>query len=250
MPARVLRAASVFGEEFPLEGVAYSPARPSTRLLEYWRCSGTRGISRGTGGFVFRHGLVRETCYAALTPEDRALGHRLAGEWLEQSTDTIRRCSPSTSIRRRARARRALVCTGRRPCRAGQRLRGRPHARRAWREPRAAGETLAELRLVELQVYGYRGEVQKAESFGWQAIEHAREGSPLWYSAVRELCAPLGELLKGEELATLADRAEAALADEAALSARTGCLSWMAGALIGSGNPEHARRLLGDCSWR
>lgn len=34
--------------------------------------------------YAFRHALLREGTYAMLTPEDRTLGHRLAGEWLER----------------------------------------------------------------------------------------------------------------------------------------------------------------------
>ena len=39
----------------------------------------------GEREYTFRHALVRDGAYALLTPEDRALGHRLAGVWLEQS---------------------------------------------------------------------------------------------------------------------------------------------------------------------
>jgi tetratricopeptide (TPR) repeat protein len=39
----------------------------------------------GEDEFAFRHALVREGAYASLTTEDRALGHRLAGEWLVQA---------------------------------------------------------------------------------------------------------------------------------------------------------------------
>src|SRR6185312_11694497 len=35
--------------------------------------------------YVFAHALVREAAYAMLTDEDRLLGHRLAGDWLEQA---------------------------------------------------------------------------------------------------------------------------------------------------------------------
>ncbi len=38
----------------------------------------------GERELVFRHALLREGAYAMLTEEDRRLGHRLAGEWLEQ----------------------------------------------------------------------------------------------------------------------------------------------------------------------
>src|SRR5262249_7428158 len=37
----------------------------------------------GETELVFRHALVREAAYAMLTEEDRVLGHRLAGAWLE-----------------------------------------------------------------------------------------------------------------------------------------------------------------------
>jgi hypothetical protein len=37
----------------------------------------------GEREYVFRHGLLRDAAYATLTEGDRALGHRLAGDWLE-----------------------------------------------------------------------------------------------------------------------------------------------------------------------
>jgi hypothetical protein len=36
----------------------------------------------GREQYAFRHSLLREAAYRMLTPEDRALGHRLAAEWL------------------------------------------------------------------------------------------------------------------------------------------------------------------------
>src|SRR5262249_45150319 len=35
--------------------------------------------------FAFRHAIVRDAAYAMLTDEDRAVGHALAGAWLEAS---------------------------------------------------------------------------------------------------------------------------------------------------------------------
>ena len=60
---RILRAASVFGEVF----FRRKPSRFA-----------------GEEDHAFRHALLREGAYSTLTDEDRALGHRLAGEWLEQ----------------------------------------------------------------------------------------------------------------------------------------------------------------------
>src|SRR6185369_1434977 len=44
-----------------------------------------RPASRGFAGepeYAFRHDLLRDAAYPMLTPEDRAIGHRLAGAWL------------------------------------------------------------------------------------------------------------------------------------------------------------------------
>lgn len=90
---RVLRAASVFGESCWPGGVG-------TLLAERDHTSAVRAVLdelcaqevlarasssrfRGEAEYRFHHALVREAAYAMLTAEDRALGHRLAAEWLE-----------------------------------------------------------------------------------------------------------------------------------------------------------------------
>ncbi|HEX7837605.1 MAG TPA: hypothetical protein VF469_09095 [Kofleriaceae bacterium] len=56
-----------------------------TRLVEQ-EVLAVRPDSRvpGEQEFTFRHALIREGAYATLTQDDLRLGHRLAGEWLEQ----------------------------------------------------------------------------------------------------------------------------------------------------------------------
>jgi tetratricopeptide (TPR) repeat protein len=56
-----------------------------TRLVEQ-EVLAVRPDSRvpGEREFTFRHALIREGAYAMLTQDDLRLGHRLAGEWLEQ----------------------------------------------------------------------------------------------------------------------------------------------------------------------
>jgi predicted ATPase len=90
----LLRAASVFGEVFWVEGAAalLGGAEHAPRARERLRELVAREVVvRRDGGrfpqqeeFAFRHALLREGAYAMLTSEDRALGHRLAAEWLEQ----------------------------------------------------------------------------------------------------------------------------------------------------------------------
>ncbi len=90
---RLLRAASVFGDVFwaggarALLGEGAGPNAFHARLsaLEERELLSFRAESRFSGEeeLAFRHALVREGAYAMLTEEDRALGHKLAGGWLE-----------------------------------------------------------------------------------------------------------------------------------------------------------------------
>jgi eukaryotic-like serine/threonine-protein kinase len=93
---RVLRCASVFGERFSRDGVlevlgSERQAELDLRLAELVEREvlSDRVAAAGTGGglYAFRHSLLRETAYAMLTEQDRALGHRLAGAWLEARGD-------------------------------------------------------------------------------------------------------------------------------------------------------------------
>jgi tetratricopeptide (TPR) repeat protein len=92
---RLLRAASVFGQVFWAGGVRQllGGSDRTTRgggwldelvkreLIERRRQSKFPGDYE----YAFRHGLVRDAAYATLTDADRALGHRLAGRWLEDA---------------------------------------------------------------------------------------------------------------------------------------------------------------------
>jgi len=91
---RVLRAASVFGEVCWDGGVvvllggameAVTASTPLGKLVEQ-ELLVVRPESRfpGERELMFRHVLTREAAYVTLLEADRKLGHRLAGEWLEQ----------------------------------------------------------------------------------------------------------------------------------------------------------------------
>jgi tetratricopeptide (TPR) repeat protein len=90
---RTLRAASVFGDVFWAGSVALllgSDAQP-TRVRDQFKSLVDQEVlvrrpeSRlaGEEEYAFRHALLREGAYAMLVEEDRTVGHRLAGEWLE-----------------------------------------------------------------------------------------------------------------------------------------------------------------------
>ncbi|HEY2514704.1 MAG TPA: protein kinase, partial [Polyangiaceae bacterium] len=87
---KVLRAASVFGDVFWLEGISalvgqgpVQVVRTLTSLVDDEVVAPTEHPRlAGASEFAFRHALLRGTAYATLTEEDRKLGHRLAAGWL------------------------------------------------------------------------------------------------------------------------------------------------------------------------
>jgi eukaryotic-like serine/threonine-protein kinase len=91
---RHLRAVSVFGEVCWPGAVAKllggtdgaSNVRDALLSLVNQELLVKRGGSRfaGEDEIAFRHALLREGAYSMLSDEDRALGHKLAGEWLEE----------------------------------------------------------------------------------------------------------------------------------------------------------------------
>ncbi|AUX43434.1 protein kinase [Sorangium cellulosum] len=92
---RLLRAASVFGETFWKRGALalLGDAEGSTLAVDWlpWMLQRELLERREQSRFsdqeeyAFRHALIRDGCYAMLPEHDRALGHRLAAEWLLQA---------------------------------------------------------------------------------------------------------------------------------------------------------------------
>ena len=90
---QVLRAASVLGEVFWSGAVAaLLGGAGGRRDVDPWLDEMTERevVTRrpeprfpDEREYVFRHALVRDAAYASLTEEDRALGHRIAGDWLD-----------------------------------------------------------------------------------------------------------------------------------------------------------------------
>jgi tetratricopeptide (TPR) repeat protein len=195
---RVLRAAAVFGRSFWHGGVAAllgsTPAelRPFFDLLVEKEVVRTRVPSRfpssGNEELAFRHATVRDAAYAMLTEQDRALGHRLAGEWLERMGETDvwtlaehfeRGGEPARAARLYRRA-------------AEQALEGNDleaavaHAERGV-ACGAKGDELGALRLLQAEAHGWRGDYVARGQCSLEARNLLARGTPLWYAAAADL---------------------------------------------------------------
>jgi tetratricopeptide (TPR) repeat protein len=196
---RVLRAASVFGQVFWRAGVKallrdLTDAEVGTFLEELAQREliGRRtGDGSSDGEWQFRHALVREAASAMLVDRDRAVGHRLAAEWLESNFATTH--VPATVLAEHyergglperaagwfhiaaeealegndfnaviARAERGIAC--------GQKL-----------------DSLGPLRLLQAVGYRWRGQLADAEKFAFDALNSLSSDDVRWYEAAGEL---------------------------------------------------------------
>ena len=209
---RLLRAAAVFGQVFwrhGAEALLHSIDDATLAELVERELIATRPGSRfpGTSEHVFRHALVRDAAYAMLTEEDRRLGHRLAGEWLQKSgeRDAVvlaehfeRGSSPAEALRYYREA-------------AAQALEGNDFAATISRVERgvacgAAGEELGALKLLEAEARRWRSEFTEAASAAVAALELLVRPSPAFYKAASECAAAFGALADVPRLLALTER--------------------------------------------
>jgi tetratricopeptide (TPR) repeat protein len=251
---RVLRAASVFGDRFSRASVAFLLGGEVQRndvgawlealaSHELVTPAGVPG-ARGDTGYVFRHTLVREAAYAMLTEGDRTLGHRLAGEWLEQhgSADATamaehfrRGGEPARSVRwyRRA-AEQALE--------ANELIAAIEQAERGV-SCGASGEDLGFLRLIQAEANVWRGEPALAEERGIDATRLLPEGSAVWFRAFTQAITAAGKLSAFDRIDGWLPAILGAPA-KGGLGPKLACLSMTALAMIIGGRYTEADGLL------
>jgi tetratricopeptide (TPR) repeat protein len=217
---RVLRAASVFGEVFWEDGVMalLGGAHGETvggewlRLLVEHEIVTRRPGSRFPGQveYVFRHALVRDAAYGSLTDEDRALGHRLAGEWLERAGEPDPRTlaehcerggEPALAVSFYRRA--AEVALDGDDLAAALALveRGLNAASVGGASPAAVGA----LRVLEAEAHRWRSEHAAAERAALEARRCFDPGARAWWDATAELVMAAGRVSNHERLTALAD---------------------------------------------
>jgi hypothetical protein len=248
---RVLRAASVFGQTFSQGGVAALLAGDAD-LAARWLAELERrelvtaareSRSSLATALSFRHALVREAAYAMLTDEDRALGHRLAADWLEAAA-----CDDALVLaEHRERAGDGLGA-------AIWYLRAAEHAldgddlegarARAARGLRCgaggARALLGELHGVDAEAAQLLGAQREAVTAGRAALALLEPVSTSWGRAASTLAAALGALAELDALEVLA----AEIAQPPVTSTRAFALVRAARSLSFSGRPARGAALL------
>jgi len=204
---RVLRAASVFGQTFwrggvvaLLAGEGDSDAHVTAWLDEL--C--VREIVthreqtkfRGEREYVFRHAFVAEAAYTMLTDKDRAIGHKVAAQWLEKMGES-EAVVLAEHLERGGEPKRAITFYRRA---AAQALEGNDLAACLARADSgiacgADGEVLGRLLLRKAEAHRWRGENVLAKDCAAQALDLLPRGGRRWFLAAGETveaCARLG----------------------------------------------------------
>ena len=250
---RILRAASVFGSAFWRGSVAallggsegasrlddwlsdlvereFVTRRPSSRFL-------------GEAEFQFRHDLVRQTAHAMFTEGDRALGHRLAAEWLERMGENEAEVLAEHFERGGERTRAVpLYVRAAQQALGGNDLEGA--IRRAERGVAcgASGEVLGLLRMIQAEAHDWRSEFVEGEISGREAMELLPRGSEPWARAFNFRQWASGALGKLDEVEALLDEMLDADPGGEVNGAHLTSLAWIGHQLISSGKLLQAQR--------
>jgi tetratricopeptide (TPR) repeat protein len=225
---RVLRAGSVFGQSFWSKGVAsllgeadLSVVDARLAKLEAQELVAPALVSRFAGEreWAFRHALSADAAYAALTEDDRRLGHRLAGAWLERAgeRDAIVVANHFDTGGDSARAAAAYVRA------AEQALGGNDFGAAIERADRAAacgaeGELLGRARYAQTRAHLWRNENELTRARAAETIELVPRFSDVWCDAYSLAAGATTRLGDRAAFLRLADALEPAL-DESASSA-------------------------------
>ena len=205
---RVLRASSVFGRAFTRAGVVAllggaagaagggAPVDETLALLVAQETLLRRGATgSGEEQLQFRHALVRDAAYAMLTDDDRVLGHRIAGDWLEASGER-EAIVLAEHFERGGEPHRAIAWYARA---AVQALEGNDFAGVIARGERgiacgAEGETLGTLQALAIEAHSWRGEHHDIQAIARSALRTLQPGSPNWYAVSGRLAVAQGRI--------------------------------------------------------
>jgi serine/threonine protein kinase/tetratricopeptide (TPR) repeat protein len=247
---RVLRAAAVFGETFRSAGVKALVGEVDGNVDEWLDILVQKEVvfprqAADAREFVFRHALVRDAAYEMLTAQDCRLGHRLAGEYLEQAGERaaivlVEHFERAGELPRAAQWSRHA---------ATQALDANDLAAVLERVARgvrcgAAGETLGFLRHTEAQARFFLGEFAEAEVAAREAVGQLPGGTRML--GMNELIAALGHQAKFAEVERWAVEVRAQPPGDEARGAWLACLLRAAGYLLPAGRYDLTQDLIDE----
>jgi tetratricopeptide (TPR) repeat protein len=190
---RVLRAAAIFGQSFWPAGVSELVAMDEDDLARWMDTlvqldlvvPASQGRFADEPELVFRQAIVRDAAYAMLPEEDKALGHRVAGNWLEAMGEQD--AGVLSSHFERAGEERRAVGLHRRA--AAQMLEGnelKEAIALAERGLRAANddETRASLHRIVMDAQRWLGNLEGSVRAGLEVLRLAPRASETWASAL------------------------------------------------------------------
>ena len=251
----LLRAGSVFGERFWSGGVRALLGGESSvvdvgrwiETLVHRELLMRRRESRfpGEEELAFRHDLLRDVAYSALTEVDRALGHRLAAEWLETAGERDAMALAEHCERGEDREKAAVWFVRA----ATQALSANDFEAVLECSERAEacgadGGLLGEVRQAQAEAHFYRGELAEAARRAREAMQLLSPDSPLWFGAAS--AAAWAESSRGERrqlLGVAESMLERADREASPFTRRLAAMGWIVRMLLRSGQRSAAETL-------
>ncbi len=214
---RTLRAASVFGQAFWPSAVAALLGGPGVLgEVNRWLTvlADREFLARRTQSrfapeeeLSFRHALLREAAYAMLTDKDRAVGHKLAAEWLAARGEKEPLVLAQHFELGKDPERAIVHYRGA----AEEALEGNDFAALIARAGRgiacgARGEVKGSLMTLELEGHFWRGEHDEVERCGAEALQNLAPGSAPYQRALARLIISRGRRGQTERVLELTGR--------------------------------------------
>ncbi len=146
---------------------------------------GRTGRFRGERELVFRHDIVRDAAYSMLTGSDRTLGHRLAGEWLDEHGETDAMVLAEHYVQGAVpkRAEEHFINAARGSLTGGYLEQALTITKRGV-EGGATGGALGALSLIQAQVHTWREDYEDAGRAATEALALTEPGTPPWLHAL------------------------------------------------------------------
>jgi tetratricopeptide (TPR) repeat protein len=251
---RVLRAGSVFGQTF-WKGSAAALLGGQVRLAEWLRelteqelvTKRSSGRFPGEEEYAFRHGLLRDGAYATLTGEDKALGHVLAGDWLERMGEPDAMTLAEHFERGGARERAVPWF----PRATEQALEGNDLEGALARAERgiacgAEGRDLGLIRCLQAEARNWRGENADAFALASGAMELLPKSEASWFGAAREAIITAHKVGRRDDVVGIVDTVRREPGAAPVHAARGMALAWGATMLLYAGKYAEAEAILED----